>query len=71
MFLAIDDKYDGPKLENGKVTLEFVKDLMETYVNQKKLHKKYAYKVKNLIFARHIYISSIWKLNISHIFRFS
>lgn len=48
MFLlspAIDDKYEGPALEDGKVTLKFVTDLMEYYKEQKKLHKKYAYKV--------------------------
>ncbi|XP_077301275.1 protein phosphatase D3 [Arctopsyche grandis] len=43
--MTIEDKYDGPVLENEKVTLEFIKDLMETYKNQKKLHRKYAYKI--------------------------
>lgn len=44
--ISIEDDYDGPKLENDKnVTLEFMKDLMQHYKDQKKLHKKYAYKV--------------------------
>lgn len=43
--LAIEDEYSGPKLEDGKVTLQFMKDLMIAYKNQKKLHRKYAYKV--------------------------
>lgn len=42
---AIEDEYEGPGLEDGKVTLKFVTELMEFYKNQKKLHKKYAYKV--------------------------
>lgn len=44
-FLAIEDEYEGPTLEDGKVTLKFATELMEYYKQQKKLHKKYAYKV--------------------------
>ncbi|KAL0270388.1 UNVERIFIED_CONTAM: hypothetical protein PYX00_007815 [Menopon gallinae] len=43
--IVIEDEYTGPKLEDGKVTLEFMKDLMEHYKEQKKLHRKYAYKI--------------------------
>lgn len=43
--LAIEDDYLGPKLEADKVTLDFMKQLMECYKNQGKLHRKYAYKV--------------------------
>lgn len=42
---AIEDEYDGPKLEDGKVTVQFTHDLMEAYKAQKKLHRKYAYEV--------------------------
>lgn len=42
---AIEDEYNGPALEDGKVTLKFMMDLMETYKNQGKLHRKFAYKV--------------------------
>ncbi|KAH9643027.1 hypothetical protein HF086_013588, partial [Spodoptera exigua] len=41
----IEDEYVGPALEDGKVTLKFVTDLMEFYKKQNKLHKKYAYKI--------------------------
>lgn len=45
--ISIEDDYDGPKLEDEKtVTLEFMKGLMQHYKDQKKLHKKYAYKVR-------------------------
>lgn len=47
--ISIEDEYDGPKLENDLVTLEFMKALMEHYKDQKKLHKKYAYKVRSAI----------------------
>lgn len=47
--IAIEEKYDGPKLDDSGITLEFVKDLLEAYKNQKKLHRKYAYKVKKKI----------------------
>jgi len=44
--ISIEDDYSGPKLENEEtVTLEFMKELMKWYKDQKKLHKKYAYKV--------------------------
>jgi serine/threonine-protein phosphatase 5 len=42
---VIEDEYNGPKLEDGKVTLEFMQHLMQTYKEQGKLHRKYAYKV--------------------------
>jgi len=45
IFIAIEDEYTGPKLVDGKVTLEFMKDLLEWYRNQNKLHRKYAYKI--------------------------
>lgn len=45
--ISIEDDYIGPKLEDDKnVTLEFMKGLMQHYKDQKKLHKKYAYKVR-------------------------
>ncbi|KAG8305107.1 Serine/threonine-protein phosphatase 5 [Homalodisca vitripennis] len=43
--MAIEDEYNGPALEDGKVTLKFMTDLLETYKNQGKLHRKYAYKI--------------------------
>ncbi|XP_024937082.1 serine/threonine-protein phosphatase 5 isoform X2 [Cephus cinctus] len=43
--MAIEDEYTGPKLEDGKVTLKFMQDLIEWYRNQNKLHRKYAYKI--------------------------
>lgn len=43
--LGVESDYSGPALEDGKVTLKFMKDLMAAYQEQKKLHKKYAYQV--------------------------
>ncbi|KFR08980.1 Serine/threonine-protein phosphatase 5, partial [Opisthocomus hoazin] len=40
---TIEDEYSGPKLDGGKVTLAFMKDLMQWYKEQKKLHRKCAY----------------------------
>lgn len=42
---TIEADYEGPKLEDGKVTLEFMKHLMEWYRNEKKLHKNFAYRI--------------------------
>ncbi|KAE8751127.1 hypothetical protein FOCC_FOCC002211 [Frankliniella occidentalis] len=43
--MALEGDYTGPTLEDGKVTLEFMKQLMDTYKKQGKLHRKYAYKI--------------------------
>ena len=44
---ALEGDYTGPTLEDGKITLQFMKELMETYKKQGKLHRKYAYKVSH------------------------
>ena len=44
-FAAIEESYSGPALEDGKVTVKFMEDLMETFKSEKKLHKRYAYQV--------------------------
>ena len=48
-FSAIEDSYDGPVLEDGEVTEKFMLELMEWYKAEKKLHKKYAYKVSSYV----------------------
>jgi len=49
--LAVETEYDGPHLENdGRVTKEFMFALLPYFENQKKLHKKYAYQVKQIYF---------------------
>ncbi|RDD38500.1 Serine/threonine-protein phosphatase 5 [Trichoplax sp. H2] len=50
--MEIEPGYDGPSFQ-GNVTLEFMKELVETFRNQKKLHKKFAYiillKIKEIL----------------------
>ncbi|KFQ60717.1 Serine/threonine-protein phosphatase 5, partial [Pelecanus crispus] len=43
--MTIEDEYSGPKLDGGKVTLAFMKELMQWYKEQKKLHRKCAYQI--------------------------
>src|SRR5207302_867205 len=43
--MAVEDDYTGPALKDGKVTLEFMKDLMITFKEGKRLHRKYAYQM--------------------------
>nr|CAG4643841.1 EOG090X03S1 [Lepidurus arcticus] len=43
--MAIEDEYIGPALEKGQVTIKFVTELIQAFKEQKKLHKKYAYKI--------------------------
>lgn len=44
-FVVVESSYDGPHLEDGKVTLKFLQELLERFKNQKKIHRKYAYTV--------------------------
>lgn len=37
--------YYGPKFDSNKITIEFVKELIEHYKQQKILHKKFAYEI--------------------------
>lgn len=48
---AIEDDYAGPKLENGKVTLAFMKEMMDWFKDQKKLHRKCAYQVNVILYS--------------------
>ncbi|XP_043272772.1 serine/threonine-protein phosphatase 5 [Venturia canescens] len=43
--MTIENEYIGPELEDGKVTVQFMKDLLQWYEDQQKLHRKYAYKI--------------------------
>jgi len=43
--MCIEPDYSGPKLDDGKVTKEFVEELLPFLKDQKKLHKKYAYQI--------------------------
>ncbi|CAL8081137.1 unnamed protein product [Orchesella dallaii] len=43
--MAVENSYTGPRLENGKVSVQFMAELMEWYKNQKVLHRKYAFKI--------------------------
>ncbi|XP_066437589.1 serine/threonine-protein phosphatase 5 [Eleutherodactylus coqui] len=43
--MTIEDEYTGPQLQNGKVTLDFMVELMKFYKDQKKLHRKCVYQI--------------------------
>uniref|UniRef100_A0A5S6R1X1 protein-serine/threonine phosphatase n=1 Tax=Trichuris muris TaxID=70415 RepID=A0A5S6R1X1_TRIMR len=43
--IVVEDTYNGPALEDGKVTVQFVEQLLETFRTEKKLHKKYAFMI--------------------------
>uniref|UniRef100_A0A671SKB7 Serine/threonine-protein phosphatase n=1 Tax=Sinocyclocheilus anshuiensis TaxID=1608454 RepID=A0A671SKB7_9TELE len=46
--MTIEDDYAGPKLEDGNVTLKFMKDLMAWFKDQNKLHRKCAYQTEEI-----------------------
>lgn len=43
--MVVEDDYDGPRLSPEGITKEFLEDLIERFKDQKKIHKKYAYKI--------------------------
>lgn len=43
--MTIEDDYAGPKLVDGKVTVQFMRDLLEHFREQKLLHRKHAYEI--------------------------
>ncbi|MEE6512041.1 hypothetical protein FKM82_018932 [Ascaphus truei] len=43
--MTIEDEYTGPQLQDGKVTLDFMVDLMQFYKDQKKIHRKCIYQI--------------------------
>jgi hypothetical protein len=49
--LAVEASYDGPRIneETNTIDLAFVKALVEHFKNQKKIHKKYAFMVSQVI----------------------
>uniref|UniRef100_A0AAQ4NYH4 Serine/threonine-protein phosphatase n=1 Tax=Gasterosteus aculeatus aculeatus TaxID=481459 RepID=A0AAQ4NYH4_GASAC len=46
--MTIEDDYEGPQLEDGKVTLKFMKEMMDWFKAQKKLHRKCAYQKEKI-----------------------
>lgn len=47
MATEVEEKYDGPRVD-GEISAEFMKELMQYLKDQKRLHKKYAFKVSNV-----------------------
>ncbi|KAL0671753.1 hypothetical protein Bca4012_034457 [Brassica carinata] len=43
--IEVEPQYSGARIEGEEVTLEFVKQMMEDFKNQKTLHKRYAYQI--------------------------
>ncbi|KAF9953515.1 hypothetical protein BGZ70_000220 [Mortierella alpina] len=43
--VIVEDSYDGVRIDDGKITKEFVDDMIERFVAQKKIHKRYAYEI--------------------------
>lgn len=41
----VGSDYTGPRLKDGQVTLEFVREMLEHFKNQKLIHKKYVFQI--------------------------
>ena len=42
----MEEGYSGPRWEEGELSSEFMSDLLQWLKDEKKLHRKYAYKVR-------------------------
>ncbi|XP_053279433.1 serine/threonine-protein phosphatase 5 [Pleuronectes platessa] len=43
--MTIEDDYVGPKLDDGKITSQFMTEMMDWFKDQRKLHRKCAYQI--------------------------
>ncbi|KAL0720307.1 hypothetical protein Bca4012_034906 [Brassica carinata] len=43
--IEVESQYSGARIEGEEVTLDFVKQMLEDFKNQKTLHKRYAYQI--------------------------
>lgn len=43
--IAVEDSYDGVRLEGGQMTQEFIDDMTERFKEDKRIHKKYVYQI--------------------------
>jgi len=43
--MGVQENYIGPRFDEDKITLKFVKDMIEAFKAQKQIHNKYAYKI--------------------------
>ncbi|RIA82021.1 Metallo-dependent phosphatase-like protein [Glomus cerebriforme] len=43
--IVVEPSYGGPKFEDGKITKDFIEEMMEYFKNQKKIHRKYAFEI--------------------------
>ena len=45
MTVGVEESYSGPRWDEGELTAEFMDSLLEWLKDEKRLHRKYAYKV--------------------------
>jgi serine/threonine-protein phosphatase 5 len=43
--IAVEDAYDGVRLEGGVMTQEFIDDMTERFKKDQRIHKKYVYQI--------------------------
>jgi tetratricopeptide (TPR) repeat protein len=43
--MQVEASYDGPRWEHGNLTQEFIDGMLETFKSDKRIHKKYLYKI--------------------------
>ena len=46
MTSVVEETYEGPRWEEGEIAVEFMTGLLDWLKDEKKLHRKYAYKVR-------------------------
>lgn len=46
MIAGVEESYSGPRWDEGELTAEFMNNLLDWLKEEKRLHRKYAYKVE-------------------------
>lgn len=43
--MVVEDGYDGARMEDAKMTKEFIEDMIQRFKDGKKIHRKYVYQI--------------------------
>jgi len=63
--MLVEEDYDGLRWEDGPMTEAFIEDMLERFKNDKRIHKKYLYKIVLQAHGLHERLSNIERLDIA------
>lgn len=63
--MQVEEDYDGPRWEDGPITVAFVEGMLERFKDDKRIHKKYLYKIVLQAHQLHEELQNIQRLEIA------